>query len=85
MAVSSREQIRERMLEAISEYSEDRWAAGWMNGIEREVRAIGGGWTLMAAACGGWPIGYRGEEGWDELTEGEINEISLLLHEWRRK
>lgn len=59
------ERMREQFLDMISWYSEDRWCAGWMSGIEEDVRRIGGIWDVVAEACGGWPIGYRAEGGWE--------------------
>jgi hypothetical protein len=70
-----------RCFEAISAYSEDRWAAGWLNGIEKELRAAGGLWIVMAAACGGWPIGYEAEHGWQPLTEREGQALLLMTSE----
>lgn len=72
---------REQMLEAISGYSEDRWAAGWLNGIETQIRKIGGLWLVMAAACSGWPVGYRAEHGWEPLNEAELAALALMSDE----
>jgi hypothetical protein len=73
-AVTSRQDLREKFLGAISAYSEDMWCAGWLNGIEKIVRAERGIWLTMAVACGGWPLGYRAEDGWDPLTDDEMRE-----------
>lgn len=70
---------REQFLEAISGYSEDRWAAGWLIGIEDQVRAEAGLWIVMAAACEGWPLGYRAEQGWDPLTDDEVRAADTML------
>lgn len=72
------ELARAQFVEAISEYSEDRWCAGWMRGVENDVREIGGRFLLMAFTAGGWPLGYRGEDGWDPLTPEEL--ASLPAH-----
>ncbi len=77
----TRDLRRRQMLEAISGYSEDHWAAGWLTGIEQEVRALGGLWILMAAACGGWPLGYEAEHGWEPLTETERQALQLMTSE----
>lgn len=61
-----REQLRSQFLDMISDYSESTWCAGWMDGVENEVREIGGTWVAIAAACGGWPIGYRAIDGWTD-------------------
>lgn len=71
--------LRDQFLEAISGYSEDRWAAGWLYGIEKQVRAEGGLWLLMAAACGGWPTGYRAEHGWEPLNEAEMRTARAMV------
>lgn len=70
---------REQFLEAISGFSEDHWAAGWLDGIEEQVRAEGGLWVVMAAACQGWPSGYRAEHGWDPLTDEEARAADSML------
>lgn len=77
----TRDLRRQQMLEAISGYSEDHWAAGWLNGIERQVRERGGLWIVMAAACGGWPLGYEAEHGWEPLTETERHALLLMMSE----
>lgn len=69
---------RRQLLDAISGYSEDHWAAGWLNGIEIEVRKLGGLWIVMAAACQGWPLGYEAENGWDPLTDIELRALELM-------
>lgn len=78
---AERETARAQMLELISDRSESRWAAGWMDGIEETVRAAGGVWTVLAAACGGWPVGYRAEGGWDPLTDDEQATVRRLLED----
>lgn len=77
----TRDLRRQQMLEAISGYSEDHWAAGWLDGIEKEVRELGGLWIVMAAACGGWPVGYEAEHGWDPLTETERHALLAMMSE----
>lgn len=70
-SAAAREVMREHFLDLISAYSEDMWCAGWMSGIEQEIRRQQGVWLPMAVACGGWPKGYRAEDGWDPLTDEE--------------
>lgn len=70
---------RAQFLDAISSYSEARWCAGWMRGVENDVRGIGGQFLLMAFAAGGWPVGYRGEDGWDPLTADELAALPAHL------
>ncbi len=56
---------------AVSGYSEERWCAGWLIGIEDVLRREGGGWTVLARLAGGWPQGLDGEDGWAPLTSAE--------------
>ena len=72
------EQLRAQFVALLSAWSEQRWAAGWHSGIEDEARRVGGLWLVMAAACGGWPKGYEGEDGWEPLT-GEESEAAAKL------
>lgn len=80
-AADDRDIRRAQMLDLLSAWSEDNWAAGWMSGIEKEARRAGGLWTVMAAACGGWPKGYRAEEGWEPLTTEEKG-AALAMVAW---
>lgn len=75
------EAMRAQFLGLISAYSEERWCAGWMDGIEESVRKDGGLWLFMAAACGGWPIGYRAEGGWAPLPEADRRAALATLKE----
>ena len=68
-----RAEARAQFLDLISAYSEENRAAAWLVGIEETVRTIGGVWLAMAVLCGGWPKGYRAEDGWDPLTTIEWN------------
>lgn len=53
---------REQFLEAISSYSEDRWAAGWLLGIEEQVRVEAGLWLRDGGGLRGLAVGLpRGE------------------------
>jgi hypothetical protein len=62
-------QLRERLLDLISATSEDRWAAGWMSGIERDLYSEGGLWEALGRVVG-WPTQYRGGwMTWDEAGE----------------
>lgn len=62
------ERKRAQFLDMISAYSQDHWAAGWMDGIENDIRSEGGLWVDIARACGGWPIGYMAEGGWEPFV-----------------
>ena len=68
--------VRFQFCDAISGVSEERWSAGWHIGIVEQLRREGGLWLRMAHAAGGWPVGYRGEDGWDPLTEAELAALS---------
>lgn len=70
-----RAELRAQMLDLISAYSQQGWAASWIIGIEEIIRRDGGIWLAMAAVCGGWPKGYRAKDGWEPLTEAEWAEI----------
>lgn len=58
------EKRRAQFCDMISGWSEDHYAAGWIIGVVGMVKKEGGLWAVLAEACGGWPIGYRGEDGW---------------------
>lgn len=60
--------IRADLLDAISNASEESYAAGWLDGIEKILLIRGGMWLTLAKEVG-WPIGYRGEDGWETLEE----------------
>lgn len=63
--------VRKQFCEAISGASEERWCAGWHDGIVDELRRKGGLWLRMAEAAGGWPVGLAGEDGWAPLSDAE--------------
>lgn len=64
MSADPRDGMRRQFIEIISAVSEDLWCAGWDSGIVETLMAEGGLWSAMASECGGWPLGYRAEEGW---------------------
>lgn len=76
-------QVREWFVDAISNYSEERWCAGWLIGIEEIIREEGGPWLWPAGLARGWPLGYRGEDGWDPLTEDEQDAFDRMIEELR--
>lgn len=59
---------REELLDLLSSWSEDRWAAGWVNGIDKEAHGVGGVWEVVGRVIG-WPLGYRGDKGWVTWNE----------------
>jgi hypothetical protein len=68
---------RQQMFKAISGHSQDRWAADWLIGIEKNIRGVGGLWIFMAAARDGWPLGYEAEHGWEPLNAAELAALEL--------
>lgn len=90
-----RRPARLAFVEIIGNYSEEIWAAGWMKGIEDEVRKVGGIFTVLAYLAEGWPrLSDRPayEEGgeavpwldlmdWEPLTEEErLYAIRTFFH-----
>lgn len=81
MSESPQQDMRRAFVDAISAYSEDQWAAGWLNGVEEKVRRQGGTWTVLAFLAGGWPRlsertfaeapGETHEERWESLMDWE--------------
>lgn len=61
---------RRELLEAMSAWSEDNWAAGWMHGTEKMLYEYGGIWEILGREIG-WPTGYEHDAdfrwvSWDE-------------------
>ena len=69
------DQMREMFCDLISEFSEENWCAGWLINIEKDIRDRGGKWVTVAHMAGGWPLGYYGVDGWDPLTEEELEQV----------
>lgn len=69
--VEQRDALRDVLCRAISDVSEQDWAAGWLVGIERLVWQRKPEWRFLADLCG-WPLGYQGEDGW--LTRAQAHE-----------
>lgn len=67
--------LRQRFVGLIQDYSEGKYCAGWMTGIEEEIRESGDPlWIVLAAVCSGWPGDYPdiGEDWkWYPLTDAE--------------
>lgn len=63
----------------ISDYSESQYCAGWHAGIEQDIRAQGGLWTVLAAACDGWPSDWTEQAEWADLTDDEWVEALDLV------
>lgn len=73
--------MRQVLTDAISVYSEDRYAAGWSMGIEKKIRREGGTWRVLAFLADGWPSlsdrtfadapGETNEDKWASLMDWE--------------
>lgn len=61
--MTSTEQMRAQLLEAMHTTSEDRYCCSWMAGLSRALHAEGGIWELVGRAVG-WPVGEAGEWLW---------------------
>jgi len=70
MSDEQRDAIRKMLLLAIRDASEERWAAGWMRDIERELWLEGGDWRLVGELVG-WPGDYPPEENWITAEEAD--------------
>ena len=67
----TREQrLRDDLLTLMSAWSEDRYCAGWLIGLDTELLASGGVWEILGREIG-WPIGYRAEGGWTTWDEAK--------------
>lgn len=47
---------RHQLSELMSAISEERYAAGWLDGLDRRLHAEGGLWETIGRAIG-WPVG----------------------------
>lgn len=74
---------RADLLDAISNASEDLYSAGWLDGIERVLLLKGGIWLTLAEQYG-WPVGYRGEKGWETLDQA-LTRYNTTLEEINKK
>ena len=74
-ALQSMAVCRKLFLIAISEWSEENYAASWYSGVEQIIRDRHNTaeWCAIALAAGGWPQGVDGENGWLPLTPAEID------------
>lgn len=59
---------RKQLIELLSAFSEERWAAGWMRDIDKEAYKEGGVWEILGREVG-WPLGYEGDQGWVSWEE----------------
>jgi hypothetical protein len=62
---------REQLIEAMSGVSEERWCAGWLEGLDARLHHEGGIWETIGRSIG-WPVGdYRAWTWfpWDEAAE----------------
>ncbi|MBE4790268.1 hypothetical protein [Streptomyces caniscabiei] len=64
------ERGRQQLLEAMSGVSEERWCAGWLEGLDRRLHEEGGIWEILGRAVG-WPTGSYKQRvwlSWDEAA-----------------
>lgn len=54
-APDPRDVLKMQLVALIESWSEDRYAAGWMGGIEDELWSHGGVWHILGEAIGEWP------------------------------
>lgn len=78
--LAERSALRAAFIRAASDYSEQRWCAQWMSGIEVELREIGGAWLVLAMLCGGWPTGEVDGE-WLPVTDDEAHRAASTIHD----
>jgi hypothetical protein len=70
------------MTDLMSDYSEARFAAGWLYGLDRVLFEQGHSeWRALAFICEGWPIGYHAEGGWMSFTEATAYYQSEYYHD----
>lgn len=62
------QKLQDDLLTLMSAWSEDQHCAGWLVGLDQELRGRGGIWEILGRAIG-WPIGYRAEGGWTTWDE----------------
>lgn len=73
---------RKAMTDLMSDYSESRFAAGWVYGLDRVLFEQGHPeWRALAFICEGWPVGYRAEDGWLTFTEATAYYQSRYYHD----
>ena len=61
---TNQKDLRWIFVRAASDWSEERFAAGWMGGLEHDLKRAGGAWLVMAQLCGGWPTGPHADDPW---------------------
>lgn len=73
--------LRESLCDVLSDYSEEWSATSWdqtsVNGVQRMIMAStnkDAGWSRrlkqlrgLVELLGEWPVGYRGEQGWEKV------------------
>lgn len=74
-----RDAMRDALLAAMREWSEEEWCAGWLIDLEERLHRQGGKWETLGRAVG-WPIGVEAEGGWETWDEAAARYQS---DEWR--
>ncbi|MFM9780428.1 hypothetical protein [Streptomyces scabiei] len=59
---------RQQLVEAMSGVSEERWCAGWLEGLDRRLHEEGGIWEILGRAVG-WPTGSYKQRVWVSWDE----------------
>lgn len=65
---TDRDAVRTVLLAAMSEWSEEHYAAGWLIALEARLHREGGIWEALGRLVG-WPIGCDAESGWESWDE----------------
>ena len=76
---AQRDAIRDSLLAAMREWSEEEYCAGWLIDLEAKLHAQGGQWETLGRLVG-WPIGCDAEDGWETWEDAAARYGS---DEWR--
>lgn len=71
-----RDAIRAVLLRAMSHWSEETYAAGWLIDLEARLHHEAGVWEHVGRAVG-WPIGPEAEDGWETWDQAAARYSSL--------
>lgn len=68
MTETERDAIREALLSAMREWSEENYCAGWLIGLEEKLHRKGGTFEVLGRLAG-WPVGADADQGWETWDE----------------